>query len=145
MKIRAVIDSNIIVKSLISKRNVTAAKKILAALDQNLFESITSDELLTEQRVVLKQMIPKKIAEVAVLNFELKSTKVELESNPKLHESYINDITDIQVIQTAIDGNADYIITDNISDFSKSFIRADGNEGATIKPRIFLNILGIHK
>lgn len=74
-----------------------------------------------------------------------KRTKIELKSNLKLLESFVYDLTDVKVIQTAIEGNADYLVTDNISDFSKSYTRADGNNGSTIKPRKFLNILGIRK
>ena len=46
--VQVVLDTNIIVKFMISKRPITAAKKIMIALDEAKFISIVSNELLPE-------------------------------------------------------------------------------------------------
>ena len=56
--IRAIIDTNIVIKAIISKRQHTAAKKIMAALDEKKYIAVTSDELINELLVVLKTMVP---------------------------------------------------------------------------------------
>lgn len=143
--VRAVLDTNIIVKALISKRPDTAVKKIMLALDEAKFISVISNELLSEIYTVLKYLISDEIAENAIFDHEFKSEKVELGDKSIDNQEFVRDLSDIKVMQTAINGEADFLVTNNIHDFQKYFIAKSGKEGETIKPRKFLNILGISK
>jgi putative PIN family toxin of toxin-antitoxin system len=143
--VRVILDTNIIVKFMISERPVTAAKKIMFALDEAMFISIVSDELLSEIYNTLKYMIPENIAENAIFDLEFKSTKVEFENGLSTGQELVRDFSDSKVMQTAIEGDADFLVTSNIHDFSKYFITKSGKKGETIRPRKFLNILGISK
>ncbi len=143
--VRTVLDTNIIVKALISKRPITAAKRIMFALDEAKFISVTSNELLSEMYIVLKYLIPDDIAENTIFDLEFNNEKVEVKDKLLEGQELVRDLNDIKVIQTAIEGEADFLVTNNIHDFSKYFITKSGKKGETIKPRKFLNILGIRK
>lgn len=144
-KKRVTIDTNIAIKIAISERLQTAPKKIMKALDEGKFISVTSDELLSELRVALGTLIPQEAADDFASDFEMSSEKVELISNSSLIDNLVKDKTDIKVMYTAVDGNADFIVTNNIRDFSKTFSTRNGTIGEVIKPRKFLTILGIKK
>lgn len=144
-KKRVTIDTNIAIKIAISDRPQTAPKKIMKALDEGLFISVTSDELLSELRVALGTLIPQEVADNFVSDFEMSSEKVDLISNSSIIIPLVKDKTDIKVMHTAVEGNADFIVTNNIGDFSKNFLTRNGTIGEVIKPRKFLTILGIKK
>lgn len=143
--VKAVLDTNIIVQALISKRPITAAKKIMFAFDEVKFISVVSNELLTEIYTVLKYLISDDIAENAIFDHEFKSEKVELKDILSECQELVRDLSDIKVMQTAIEGEADFLVTNNSHDFSKYFITKSGKKGKVIKPREFLNSLGISK
>ena len=143
--VRAVLDTNIIVKALISKRPITAAKKIMFAIDEARFISVVSNELLAEIYTVLKYLISDDIAENTIFDLEFKSEKIEIKDILSEIQEFVKDKSDIKVMRTAIEGEADYLVTDNIRDFAKYFITKAGKKAETIKPRKFLNILGISK
>jgi putative PIN family toxin of toxin-antitoxin system len=142
-KKRVTIDTNIAIKIAISERPQTAPNKIMKALDEGKFISVTSDELLSELRVALGTLIPQEAADNFTADFEMSSEKVDLITDSSTIIPLVKDKTDMKVMQTAIDGNADFIVTDNIRDFSKKFLTRNGTIGEVIKPRKFLAILGI--
>ena len=117
----------------------------MSALDKAQFISVVSNELLSEIYTVLKHLIADDIAENAIFDHEFKSEKVELEDKSIECQELVRDLSDIKVMQTAMDGDADFLVTSNIHDFSKYFITNSGKKGETIRPRKFLNILGISK
>lgn len=142
-KKRATIDTNIAIKIAISERPQTAPKKIMKALDEGKFISVTSDELLSELRVALGTLILQEAADNFTADFEMSSEKVDLITNSSAIIPLVKDKTDMKVMHTAVDGNADFIVTNNIEDFSKKFLTRNGTIGEVIKPRKFLAILGI--
>ena len=115
--VQVVLDTNIIVKFMISKRSITAAKKIMTAIDEAKFISIVSNELLAEIYNTLKYMIPENIAENAIFDLEFKSTKVEIENSFSTEQEFVRDLSDSKVMQTAIEGDANFLVTNNIHNF----------------------------
>ena len=109
---KSVIDANVLVSALINERGRPA--RVLAAWKQGEFELITSPALIRELRVVLsrrrvRDFIPATDSEVLAFIEDLETGGTVVEPSETLTLSA--DPDDNRVLEAAVAGQADYIVT----------------------------------
>jgi len=111
--VRAVVDTNVIISGIISKKGIP--HKILKAASIKKFLLITSEEINKEILKVLRQShIYKKYKiteqDILFINYVLNETSVMTKGVYKI-SSILKDKEDEKFLSCALEGNADYIIS----------------------------------
>lgn len=138
MKVRAVIDTNVIVSALI--RPLGTAGVLWRRLGEGAFTAVFSPKLIDEIAVVLGhpkirakyRTVPKDLVDIAAL-FALRGDLVTCEERIRI----CRDSDDDFLLETAVAGNADYLVSGDEDLLSlKKFRRT-----RIVKPAAFLAIL----
>jgi putative PIN family toxin of toxin-antitoxin system len=138
VKLRAVVDTNIIVSALI--RPAGAAGILMRRLRKGAFTAVFSPELIDEIAAVLchpkirikYRTSPKDFEDIAAL-FALRGDLVTVEERIRL----CRDPKDNFLLETAVSGNADYLVTGDEDLLSLKKLR----QTKILKPAPFLAIL----
>lgn len=139
MKVRAVIDTNVIVSALIRPQGTAGV--LWRRLGEGAFTAVFSPELIDEIAAVLGhpkirakyRTIPKDLEDIAAL-FALRGDLVTCEERIRI----CRDPDDDFLLDTAVSGNADYLVTGNEDLLTlKKFRRT-----RVVRPAAFLAILG---
>jgi len=129
-----VVDTNVFISALLKSRNCT---KILEALKQNKFQLVISDKMVEEFLIVVENP---KFEFCEFEKHELKELLVEKSKsvfNPVAKISVCRDVKDNIVLECAVSGKADFIVTGDKDLLTlKSFRKIP-----IITPRQFLKIL----
>lgn len=104
--IRVLIDTNVLISALGFKGN--PRQILLLALDKK-FKAVTSRILLAELHEVVNKKFPKLAHELKII--ERKIRKLFLVVHPKETISVVRDIDDNRVLEAAIEGKCNFIIT----------------------------------
>lgn len=143
MKIRAVIDTNVLVAGV--KSSTGASHRLLREVGAEQLQPLVSVPLFFEYEAVLTR---------SELTLECRLGKEKFSLNDfvdywalvcqpvKLHflwRPFLSDSADDMVLETAVNGGADYLVTFNLRDFAQA-----GNlfELDVVTPAEFLSILG---
>ena len=143
MTMKIVLDTNVIVAALMSKRGVSNAL-LIWLFEQETKYSVVSNTLITEYEGVLLR--PKNMQNYSHLNTQDVQSFIDdicLISHHQrinfLWRPFLRDIKDDMVLETAFNGNCNYIITYN----SKDFKGVEEKFGIKIiQPKEFLTRIG---
>ena len=138
MKVRAVVDTNVIVSALIRPKGRAAV--LWRRLSEEAFTAVFSPELIDEIAAVLGhpkirvkyRTSPKDLEDIAAL-FALRGDLVTCEERIRL----CRDPDDDFLLETAVSGNADYLVTGDEDLLSLKKLR----QTKILKPASFLAIL----
>lgn len=112
---RAVLDTNVLIAARRSRQG--ASNALLHAVEQNAFRMLVSVPLFLEYEAVLSRpehLLPAKMTEQEMIGFL--NYLAGLVEPVKLHYLWrpqLDDVADEMVLETAINGHADYIVTFN--------------------------------
>lgn len=117
-QIFAVLDTNVLVSALLSKRQDAATVKLINALAQNTFTALYNAEILKEYREVL---VRKKFAfdsDVVdgIINI-IQDNGIYTDRTPSPSHEYFKDMDDVVFYEVALSKDGAYVVTGNIKDF----------------------------
>lgn len=116
---RVVLDTNILVAARRSRQG--ASNALLRAVEQNTFRVVASVPLFLEYEAVLlrpEHLLSARLAEHEVIEFlNYLASLVEPVKLHYLWRPQLGDVADEMVLETAINGRADYIVTFNSRHF----------------------------
>lgn len=137
---RIVLDTNILIAALMSRRG--ASFKLLSLIGQGQFETVVSVPLVLEYEAVAKRLSGDKIA----LSPEMIDDVLDYLCHVSIHQPIyylwrplLKDPQDDQVLEVAMNAQADAIITFNIRDFAGAY----QHDVAIIDPKTFLEQIGV--
>ena len=136
---RIVLDTNIIIAALMSRRG--ASFKLLSLIGQDHFETVVSVPLVLEYETVAKRLSGTKIA----LSPEMIDDVLDYLCRVSIHQTIyylwrpvLKDPKDDHVLEVAMNAQTDVIVTFNVRDFSG----ASQHDVEIIKPKEFLKQIG---
>lgn len=137
MRRSVIIDTNILVSSIISPKGV-CRKVITDILKDTKTDLFISNEILNEYHEILNRKKFSKIAgfssEAVILLIAISEFGILLE--PKVRIDILKDKADNKFLELAVESKADYLITGNVNDFNfKSYKTTE-----IISPKKFLDI-----
>ena len=136
--LRVVIDTNVLVSSVISKKGAPAF--LIQAWSEGLFNLVISEAIITEiERVLsehsLKQVFKISNDHIASLVELLRRNSILVPGSAAVAGAVPADPTDEMFIAAALDGNADVIVSDD-----KDLLEIESFQGvAILTPRQFLD------
>jgi putative PIN family toxin of toxin-antitoxin system len=135
---RVVLDTNVLVAALRSKRG--AANRLLDRVDSGTFEVCLSVPLLFEYEAVCKRLIGVVPVDEATIDAVLNYLSRIAVRTPVyfLWRPFLRDPQDDMVLELAIAGSCDAIVTFNVSDFAG----AEQLGVRVLKPKEFLQMIG---
>ncbi|HEX7183819.1 MAG TPA: putative toxin-antitoxin system toxin component, PIN family [Thermoanaerobaculia bacterium] len=145
---RAVLDTNLVVRVLISPSGVTS--RLLTALTQRAFHFVTSEPLLAELVDVLRSPRLQKYAPFSDLDLRrilgvLRRVALVVPGHYQGLDKVPSDLKDNIVVCCALEAGAEYIVTDDRRDLLPlKVIRCAGYHPVQIvSPLAFLRLLGL--
>ena len=136
---KIVIDTNILISALISRRG--AAFKLLSLIGKQYFDFALSVPLIIEYEDVVKRKNSKVMVSQEAIDHILDRMcyHADLREIFYLWRPYLTDPKDDLVLELAVEANCSYIITYNIKDFKN----IDKFALEAITPKLFLQKIGV--
>jgi len=167
--LEAIIDTNIIVNAIFNQQENEDCWEILRLLHVHEFKPVVSKQLLKEYNYVLNKIVILSLAErFKEIGYDEVILKEALESTYDLSSEIslvfeasrivqviskskicICDSEDDKIVNLAIDGNCQYIVTKNMSDLNvvneKKVKTKNGTVIQVVSPEIFCNLVKLDK
>lgn len=135
---RVIIDTCVLIAALRSKRG--AANKLLRLLDTGLFTVVVSVPLVLEYEATAKRLVPELHSDAEIEKFI--NTLCDVSEHQEIHYLWrpvLADAQDEMVLEVAVAGSCDYIVTFNSRDFAT--IQNFGVKVVT--PETLLKLIGV--
>ena len=99
---------------------------LLGAAQKGLFEPIWSERIIEEWRRAAQRNHDEAEATIVIALLRVNWPKSQVEIGPENTNLFLPDENDIHVLQAAIEGNADELLTANLKDFPTQTLSGHG-------------------
>ena len=99
---------------------------LLGAAQKGLFEPIWSERIIEEWRRAAQRNHDEAEATIVIALLRVNWPKSQVEIGPENKNLFLPDENDIHVLQAAIEGNADELLTANLKDFPTQILSGHG-------------------
>ena len=99
---------------------------LLGAAQKGLFEPIWSEKIIEEWRHAAQRNHDEAEATIVIALLRVNWPKSQVEIGPENKNLFLPDENDIHVLQAAIEGNADELLTANLKDFPTQTLSGHG-------------------
>jgi len=99
---------------------------LLGAAQKGLFEPIWSEKIIEEWRHAAQRNHDEAEATIVIALLRVNWPKSQVEIGPENKNLFLPDENDIHVLQAAIEGNADELLTANLKDFPTKILLGHG-------------------
>ena len=99
---------------------------LLGAAQKGLFEPIWSEKIIEEWRHAAQRNHDEAEATIVIALLRVNWPKSQVEIGPENKNLFLPDENDIHVLQAAIEGNADELLTANLKDFPTQILSGHG-------------------